>query len=109
MNIWLQLQKTTRAIYRGINHILRRFFILLIQVYRLLVSPVIGQHCRFYPSCSQYAQEAIEQRGLFMGSYLAIRRILRCNPWGKGGFDPVPGNPCTNVTSSCCNNKITVK
>lgn len=62
----------------------------LIQFYRYCISPVLGNHCRYTPSCSQYALEAIEIHGSFKGSYLAIKRILRCNPWGSYGYDPVP-------------------
>ena len=62
----------------------------LIRLYQLLLSPVLGQNCRFYPSCSQYAIEALKTHGTIKGSWLALKRILRCQPWCKGGFDPVP-------------------
>lgn len=61
-----------------------------IRSYRYLISPLLGPNCRFYPSCSCYAEEAIEVHGAVKGSYLAARRILRCHPWHDGGFDPVP-------------------
>jgi putative membrane protein insertion efficiency factor len=63
---------------------------LAIRGYRYLISPMLGPNCRFYPSCSCYAEEAIELHGALKGSYLAARRILRCHPWHAGGFDPVP-------------------
>jgi putative membrane protein insertion efficiency factor len=63
---------------------------LLIQLYRLLLSPVLGVNCRFAPSCSAYALEAVERHGAMRGGWLAARRILRCHPWGGAGFDPVP-------------------
>lgn len=66
-------------------------FILPIRLYRKYISPLKSSpSCRFYPTCSAYAIEAIEKRGVIVGSMLAIWRILRCNPFSKGGFDPVP-------------------
>lgn len=62
----------------------------LLRGYRYLISPMLGPNCRFYPSCSSYAEEAIERHGAAKGSYLAARRLLRCHPWHEGGFDPVP-------------------
>ena len=62
----------------------------LIRCYQVLLSPFLGQHCRFTPSCSQYAIEAIERHGSWRGGWLAIRRIGRCHPWCDGGHDPVP-------------------
>jgi len=58
--------------------------------YRWFIRPVLGNHCRFYPSCSQYALEAIDKHGAGKGSWLALRRILRCHPWHAGGVDLVP-------------------
>ncbi|MCP4695343.1 MAG: membrane protein insertion efficiency factor YidD [Gammaproteobacteria bacterium] len=69
---------------------MRKFFILLIRGYSLLISPFLGQHCRFYPSCSEYAQEAIDKHGAFAGLILAVKRLCRCHPWHEGGLDPVP-------------------
>ena len=62
----------------------------LIDGYRLLLSPFFGSQCRFYPTCSNYAREAIEVHGSLRGSWLAVMRILRCGPWHPGGTDPVP-------------------
>ena len=62
----------------------------LIIVYRYGVSPVLGANCRYEPSCSAYAQEAIGVHGPFVGSWLAVKRVFRCNPWGGAGYDPVP-------------------
>ena len=64
--------------------------LLLIKAYRYLISPVLGSHCRYYPSCSCYAHEAIERFGFFRGLLLSGKRILRCHPWHEGGVDPVP-------------------
>jgi putative membrane protein insertion efficiency factor len=69
----------------------QRLLILPLRAYRLLLSPWLGNQCRFEPSCSRYAIEAIERRGALQGSYLATRRVLRCHPWCEGGHDPVPG------------------
>lgn len=69
---------------------MRKILILAIDLYRLLFSPFLGQHCRFHPSCSSYARTAIERHGPAAGSWLALRRLLRCHPWHPGGIDPVP-------------------
>ncbi|HXR18877.1 MAG TPA: membrane protein insertion efficiency factor YidD [Steroidobacteraceae bacterium] len=62
----------------------------LIRAYQLTLSPLLGPRCRFYPSCSQYALEAVGQYGALRGSWLALRRLARCHPWHAGGYDPVP-------------------
>ncbi|MGY3437914.1 MULTISPECIES: membrane protein insertion efficiency factor YidD [unclassified Marinovum] len=61
-----------------------------VRAYRLIFSPWVGHNCRYHPTCSAYAMEALEKHGAFRGSWLALRRILRCHPWGKGGIDNVP-------------------
>ena len=71
----------------------------LIRLYQWTVSPLLGPRCRFYPSCSQYALEALLRFGALRGSWLALRRLARCHPWHAGGFDPVPTAPplpCTH-------------
>lgn len=72
---------------------MRRLIISLIKAYRLLISPFMARCCRFHPSCSCYAITAIEQHGVFKGSYLALTRLLRCHPFHPGGYDPVPEKP----------------
>jgi len=67
-----------------------RLLLALIRAYRYLLSPWWGGSCRFTPSCSSYAMEAIERHGSVRGGWLALRRIARCHPWCAGGFDPVP-------------------
>ena len=67
-----------------------RLLVALIAAYRRRLSPLLGQHCRFHPSCSAYAQEALSRYGAARGSWLALRRIVRCQPFHPGGYDPVP-------------------
>jgi putative membrane protein insertion efficiency factor len=62
----------------------------LFRLYQYLVSPWLGRRCRFHPSCSSYAIEALERHGALRGGWLAVKRIGRCNPWSAGGYDPVP-------------------
>lgn len=69
---------------------MRRFFIILIRIYQGALSPYLGNSCRYTPTCSQYAVQAIDKYGPWKGSWLALRRISRCHPWGGHGYDPVP-------------------
>ncbi len=74
---------------------MQQILILLIRMYRYAVSPLLGDQCRFYPSCSTYTIEALQIHGALKGAWLGIRRVLRCNPWHPGGIDPVP--PCPSI------------
>ncbi len=76
---------------------MRKLVILPIRFYRYAISPMMVSHCRFYPSCSAYAIEAIEHHGSLRGSWLATKRLARCHPWHPGGYDPVP--PASNQSS----------
>ncbi|MFA7693496.1 MAG: membrane protein insertion efficiency factor YidD [Candidatus Hydrogenedentes bacterium] len=69
---------------------MRSILIAMIRIYQRFISPLLGEHCRFEPSCSRYAIESLEQHGLFKGIGLATWRLLRCQPFCKGGYDPVP-------------------
>ena len=69
---------------------MRAILVSLIKLYQYLLSPWVGNHCRFYPTCSEYAKTAIENHGVLRGSWFAGRRLLRCHPWHPGGADPVP-------------------
>ncbi|WP_083508874.1 membrane protein insertion efficiency factor YidD [Arthrobacter alpinus] len=71
-------------------HVPRNILIIVLKLYRRVVSPMYGQVCRFFPSCSAYALEAVTVHGAIKGSWFAARRIVRCHPWNAGGLDPVP-------------------
>jgi putative membrane protein insertion efficiency factor len=75
----------------------RQFFLWSIRGYQLALSPMLGAHCRFYPTCSCYAHTAIERFGIVRGVWLACRRLLRCHPFAEGGYDPVPDERLTNA------------
>lgn len=69
---------------------MKKIFILIIDFYRKFISPLFPSNCRFYPTCSTYARESFKRHGSIKGFYLSIKRIIRCNPFSKGGIDPVP-------------------
>ncbi|MFG0382783.1 membrane protein insertion efficiency factor YidD [Pseudomonas sp. zbq_18] len=69
---------------------MKRLLLSLVRLYQYLISPLLGPRCRFHPSCSHYAIEAIERHGALRGGWLAVRRLGRCHPWHAGGYDPVP-------------------
>jgi len=77
---------------------MNKFICRLIIAYRYLISPFLGDSCRFYPSCSHYAEQAIAKYGVIKGAKLAILRIAKCHPWHEGGIDPIPEShpPSTN-------------
>ena len=68
----------------------RSVAVLVVRGYQYVISPMLGHHCRFYPTCSEYTCQAIERYGIAKGSWLGIKRISRCHPWHPGGVDPVP-------------------
>jgi len=72
------------------KHIFKFFFLGIIRFYQYAISPITPASCRYTPTCSQYAVEAIQKYGPLKGGWLALKRILRCNPWGGHGYDPVP-------------------
>jgi len=78
---------------------MKRLLVWLLRGYQLLVSPMFGPSCRFYPSCSNYAIEAVRVHGAARGGWLAVRRVCRCHPWNAGGNDPVP----PSTTACGCN------
>lgn len=79
-----------KQLFALLNRLLATLLILPIRFYRTAISPLTPPSCRFTPTCSQYAIEAIGRYGPFKGLYLAVRRVLRCHPWGGSGYDPVP-------------------
>ncbi|MBF0100041.1 MAG: membrane protein insertion efficiency factor YidD [Desulfobacterales bacterium] len=70
--------------------LIKQLVLLLIYIYQCVLSPIVGPVCRFYPSCSHYAYEAVVKHGVIKGLYLSLKRLLRCHPFDPGGFDPVP-------------------
>lgn len=86
MNLGLNM----KAMLTKLFAVPRRSLVLLVKAYRLLLSPSLGSACRFEPTCSAYALDALDAHGALGGSYLTLRRLVRCNPWCEGGHDPVP-------------------
>ena len=70
--------------------------LLLIRGYQLIISPLLGSNCRFMPTCSEYAMESLRSHGLIKGSYLTVKRIGKCHPWGGHGYDPIPTKKVEN-------------
>lgn len=79
---------------------MRKILILFIRAYQYLISPMLGPHCRFYPTCSCYAHTAIERHGVIHGGWMALRRVSKCHPWHPGGEDPVPEKPTNDSRSA---------
>ena len=76
----------------AVSRLLAQPLIWLVKLYRVAISPWLGGNCRFDPTCSNYAIEALQRHGVLRGSWLAARRIARCHPWGGSGYDPVPSD-----------------
>ncbi|MCR4871969.1 MAG: membrane protein insertion efficiency factor YidD [Bacteroidales bacterium] len=79
-----------RRLYQGFKNLLAKLLIGMIRLYQVSLSPFIGRACRYTPTCSNYGIEAIRKHGPFKGSWLTLKRVLSCNPWGGSGYDPVP-------------------
>jgi putative membrane protein insertion efficiency factor len=85
---------------------MQTFLIMIVRGYRLLLSPWLGSSCRFEPTCSVYALQALARHGATKGSYLTLRRLSRCHPWCVGGYDPVPSALFTSLSTSNTGKKI---
>ena len=79
-----------RRIAEAVKNVLKKIIILLVRGYQIFISPIMPGKCRFYPTCSEYAAEALRRYGPVTGLWLASARLVKCGPWHKGGFDPVP-------------------
>jgi len=79
-------------LYKVLSQAPSRLAVTLVKCYRLLISPIFPNNCRFQPSCSKFAVDAFTQFGVFKGAWLSLKRIGRCHPWGEAGFDPVPSH-----------------
>lgn len=93
-------KKQTKEIIGYTEATFLAFFMKSIKAYQKGISPFLGQNCRHYPSCSNYTIESLNKYGLIKGMLLALARILRCNPWGLGGYDPLPEEVSFNKLSS---------
>lgn len=87
---------------------MQRLILFFVRAYRILLSPFLGNNCRFYPSCSCYAETALQRYGAIKGSWLTIKRISRCHPWHPGGVDEVP-EKTEKHQNKCKHNSISVK
>ena len=88
------------------NSPIQALLLLLLRIYQLCISPFLGQNCRFYPSCSSYAIEAITLHGSLKGLFLTVRRLLKCHPFHSGGYDPVPPLKKSEAVTPSCNHQI---
>ncbi|MDA7742421.1 membrane protein insertion efficiency factor YidD [Francisellaceae bacterium] len=79
-----------KYLYQVFRKAIISLLVFILKIYQYTISPLIGPRCRFYPTCSQYAIEAIKQRGVVVGLWLMIKRLIKCHPYHEGGYDPIP-------------------
>ena len=72
-----------------IENIFMKIILGILKTYKYIISPILGTNCRFLPSCADYAQEAISKKGIIKGCHLSLKRLTKCHPWGKSGYDPL--------------------
>ena len=77
--------------------LIKNLILICLKIYKFLISPFLGNNCRFLPSCSDYAYEVITEKGVIKGSILAIKRLTKCHPWGRSGYDPVNKEKKENI------------
>ena len=77
--------------------VIKNLILICLKIYKFLISPILGTNCRFLPSCSDYAHEAITNKGVIKGCVLAIKRLTKCHPWGRSGYDPVNKEKKENI------------
>ncbi|PSL37966.1 hypothetical protein CLV49_1574 [Labedella gwakjiensis] len=87
---WATVLYLLRLLVDGVLLIPRNVAVAILVVYRRLISPLYGDVCRYYPSCSSYTLQSIQRHGLVIGAFFGARRLLRCHPWAEGGFDEIP-------------------
>jgi len=85
--------RVIRQLSRGLSALVSAILIAMVKFYHLAISPLLGKHCRYIPTCSEYFEQSVQQRGPLIGTLAGLWRICRCHPLAKGGYDPVPGNP----------------
>tara|TARA_Y100000589_G_C26802365_1_gene486274 strand:+ start:84 stop:341 length:258 start_codon:yes stop_codon:yes gene_type:complete len=81
----------------SLEKLIKNTILICLKIYKFLISPIFGINCRFLPSCSDYAFEVITEKGVIKGSILAIKRLTKCHPWGKSGYDPVDKQKKENI------------
>src|SRR5690554_5494983 len=88
------LKASLLILFKQLHSLAVKSLFWLVRAYQLIISPIVGPRCRYFPSCSHYCQEALLEHGIFKGLWLSLKRIARCHPGSAGGYDPVPKKSC---------------